>query len=404
MKKTAFLSVLMVMLVLQMNGQKKNENPGFSSKAPVGYSFSPVVNLNATSVKNQSSTGTCWCFATTSFIESELLRMGKGEYDLSEMWIVRNNYLDKLKDNFVQQGKGNLGEGSLAHDWMIEFRQNGIVPNEVYTGLNYSMPNHNHGELNAFINAIASVPVSRRRESDQYYSIANAVLDTYLGKLPETFTYKGVGYTPKSFAKSLGINPDDYIEITSFTHFPFYTQGLVPVPDNWRKVNFYNVPLDELTEIMDYALENGYTVNWDGDVSEKGFSHSKGVAIIPETESTENYTASDKSKYGKMSKEQRIEEAYKFDQPFPEMNITQEYRQKAYESKETTDDHLMHVTGIVKDQNGKKYYITKNSWGASSNANNGFLNMSENYVRAKTIFIMVHKNAIPAEIKTKLGI
>ena len=363
-----------------------------------------MVELKATPVKNQAGTGTCWCFATTSFFESELLRLGKGEYDLSEMYIVRYNYVDRLKDNFIQQGKGNLGQGSVGHDWMIEFMKNGIIPDEVYTGLNYSMANHNHSELNAFVNAIATIPLKRNRESDQYLTIADAVLDTYLGKVPQTFTYKGVGYTPKSFTASLGINPEDYIEITSFTFFPFYTQGLVSIPDNWRKMNYYNVPLDELITIMDYSLNNGYTVAWDGDVSEKGFSHSKGVAIIPEVENTDQYSAADKARLGKMSMEERTTEAYKFCNPFPEVKVTQESREAGYENKSTTDDHLMHLTGIAKDQNGTKYFVTKNSWGTARNPFGGYLNMSENYVRAKTIAIMVHKNAIPAEIKTKLGL
>ena len=192
---------------------------------------------------------------------------------------------------------------------------------------------HNHSELNAFINAIAAVPVQRRKESDQYFSIVNAVLDIYLGKLPESFTYKGVGYTPKSFAASLQINPDDYVEISSFTLFPFYTKGVVPFPDNWRNANYYNVPLDELIEIMDYSLKNGYTVNWDGDVSEKGFSHSKGVAIIPEIEKTDLYPSADKVRFGKMTREERAAEAYKFSKPFPEVKVTQESREAGYDNK-----------------------------------------------------------------------
>ena len=232
----------------------------------------------------------------------------------------------------------------------------------------------------------------------------NAVLDIYLGKLPENFTYKGVGYTPKSFAASLQINPDDYIEISSFTLFPFYTKGVVPFPDNWRNANYYNVPLDELIEIIDYSLKNGYTVNWDGDVSERGFSHSKGVAIIPELENTDQFSIADKSKYGKMTNEERSAEAYKFNKPYPEVKVNQESREAGYDNKTTTDDHSMHITGIVKDQNGTKYYITKNSYGTDRNPFGGYLNMSENYVRAKTVYIMVNKNAIPAEIKTKLGL
>jgi aminopeptidase C len=402
MKKQILLTLLMALFILPSFSQKKNK--ATDSKSEEGYKFTPVVELKTTPVKNQASTGTCWCFATTSFIESELLRMGKGEYDLSEMYIVRYNYADRLKDNFIQQGKGNLGQGSVGHDFIVEFVKNGIVPDEVYTGLNYSMPNHNHSELNTFINTISTVPLKRNKESDQYLSIVDAVLDTYLGKVPQTFTYKGVGYTPKSFTASLGIKTDDYVEITSFTLFPFYTQGVVPIPDNWRKMNYYNVPLDELIAIMNYSLNNGYTVAWDGDVSEKGFSHSKGVAIIPEVENTDQYSSTDKAWLGKMTKEERTSEAYKFSRPFPEAKVTQESREAGFDNKTTTDDHLMHLTGIVKDQNGITYYVTKNSWGTDRNPFGGYLNMSENYVRAKTIAIMVHKNAIPSEIKTKLGL
>jgi hypothetical protein len=396
------LSLILSVIFTPSFAQKKT--PSSASKTEYGYKFTPVVELKATPVKNQASTGTCWCFATTSFIESELLRMGKGEYDLSEMYIVRENYVDRLEDNFIKLGKGNIVGGGQGHDWMIEFVKNGTVPDEVYTGLNYGMPNHNHSELNAFINAIAGVPVQRKKESDQYFTIVNSVLDTYLGIVPVTFTYKGVGYTPESFAASLRINPDDYVEITSFTLFPFYTKGVVPFPDNWRDYSDYNVPLDDLMEIMNYSLNNGYTVNWDGDVSERGFSHSKGVAIIPEIEKTDGYSAADIKRLGKMTAEERTAEAYKFNQPFPEVKVKQESREEGYNNQTTTDDHSMHITGIVKDQNGTKYYITKNSWGTEKNSSGGYLNMSENYVRAKTVYIMVNKSGIPSEIRTKLGL
>lgn len=403
MKKVLLLFFAQVLILSVIIGQNRNIQ---QDKPQDGYKFTPVYDLKATPVKNQSATGTCWCFATTSFIESELLRMGKGEYDLSEMYIVRMNYINRLKDNYLRRGKGNLGPGSLAHDWMRVFSENGIVPDEVYTGLNYGSPTHNHSELQAFINAVAAVPVERRKESPQYFSIVNAILDTYLGKVPESFTYKGVTYTPKSFAASLGINPDDYVEITSFTHFPFYTQGIVEVPDNWAMARFYNVPLNELIEIMDYSFKNGYTVNWDGDVSESGFSHQNGYAVIPVSQPAER---------GAMTDRQRLERApaqagpgtqgtAMASSPAPELNVTQEIRQAGYESFSTTDDHLMHLTGVVKDQNGTKYYKTKNSWGTDRNAFGGYLNMSENFVKAKTIFIMVHKNAIPPAIRTKLGI
>jgi aminopeptidase C len=367
MKFLILLPVIISTLVLPLNAQEEG-NPQQSENKKEELVFEPVIRLEATSVKDQDNTGTCWCFATTSFIESELLRMGKGEYDLSEMFIVRNNYINRLRDNYLRQGKGNIGQGGLSHDWMRVFTEYGIVPDEFYDGLNYGSPDHNHGELQNFIRAVAEVPVKMKKESPQYNMIINAVLDACLGEIPETFTYKGETYTPESFARSLGINTSDYVEITSFSHFPFYTEGLLEIPDNWAMERYYNVPVDELIEIIDFSLENGYTVNWDGDISEKGFTHSRGVALYPDT------------------------------------TVTQEMRQEGYENFTTTDDHLMHVTGITEDQNNVRYYITKNSWGEESNSTGGYLNMSENYVRAKTLFIMVNKNGIPAEIREKLGI
>ena len=365
MKNRLLVVTLLFSLFVSAYPQKNN---GTNTGTEVGSAFTPVIELKATSVKNQSATGTCWCFATTSFIESELLRMGKGEYNLSEMFVVRQNYLNKLADNYLRQGKGNLGEGSLSHHWMTVFAEQGIVPEEVYTGLNYGSPTHNHSELNSFINAVAAVPVEEKVESAQYRKIVNSILDIYLGLVPESFTYNNKVYTPRSFADELGINPSDYVEITSFTHFPFYTKGQLEIPDNWDHATFYNVPIDELIEIMYYSLSNGYTVNWDGDVSETGFKHSQGIAT------------------------------------YPDSVVTQQTRQTGYENFTTTDDHLMHITGISKDQNGGEYFITKNSWGTSGLNTSGYLNMSENFVRAKTIFIMVNKNAIPRQIKNKLGL
>ncbi len=398
------LKTLFVIAALSITFGASAQRRAAETKPDEGYRFTPVVELKTTPVKNQASTGTCWCFATTSFIESELLRMGKGEYDLSEMFIVRNNYLDRLKDNYLRQGKGNLGPGSLSHDFMRIYRTRGIVPDEVYAGLNYGSPTHNHGELQAFINAVAAVPVQRKRESDQYNMIVAAILDTYLGKMPEYFTYKGVTYTPESFAAGLGINPDDYVHVTSFTHWPFYTQGVLEVPDNWAHEKFHNVTIDELIEIMDFSLSSGYTVNWDGDVSERGFSHANGVAINPVVTTGPDLSTTDRARFEKMPGQQAPGDPYSFTGPVPEINVTQEIRQAGYEGFTTTDDHLMHVTGIVKDQNGTKYYITKNSWGTERNKSGGYLNMSESYVRAKTIFIMIHKNGIPPEIRTKLGV
>lgn len=369
-----------------------------------GYQFTEVVTVPATPVKNQAATGTCWCFATTSFMESELLRMGKGTYDLSEMFIVRQKYMNQLQDNYLRRGNGNIGQGSLSHTFMNAYRQVGIVPEEVYTGINYDSERHNHSEMVRYMHAIADVAVKTKQRSPEYDKLIANLFDTYLGKLPEKFIYKGKEYTPKSFAESLGLNMDDYIELTSFTHHPYYVKFDVEVPDNWEHSLMYNLPLDEMMETVDYALTNGYTVCWDGDVSEKGFSFTNGVAINPEVKKVEDLSNTDRARFEKLGEKERLEEVFKFERPYPEIKVTPEVRQAGFESFVTTDDHLMHVTGITKDQNGTKYYITKNSWGTDRNKFGGYLNMSESFVRAKTIYVMVHKDAIPKAIKIKLGI
>ncbi len=400
MKSRLIIVILLCVSILNVSAQKKKSK----KVQDEGYQFTTEIALPATSVKNQARTGTCWCFATTSFMESELLRLGKGEFDLSEMFIVRQNYLDRLNDNYLRRGKGNVSQGSLAHDWLRVFANQGIVPEEVYNGINYGGTSHNHSEMLAFLSAVSEVPVKLRNQSEQYHTVVNSILDTYLGEVPENFTYKGKSYSPLSFSEELGINADDYVEITSFSHFPFYTQGTLEVPDNWTHDKFYNLPIDELIEVQDYALENGYTVNWDGDVSEKGFSHGNGVAINPDIMKTEDFSGTDRARFEDMTPANRLAEVFKYQKPFPEINVTQDIRQAGYEAFKTTDDHLMHLTGIVKDQDGTKYYTTKNSWGTGRNAYNGYLHMSESYVKAKVIFIMVHKDAIPAAIKAKLGL
>lgn len=368
------------------------------------YQFTTVVNQPATSVKNQSISGTCWCFATTSFIEAELLREGKGTYDLSEMFIVRQKYLNQLKDNFLRQGKGNIGQGSISPSWITAFNQIGIVPEEIYTGINYNDTIHNHTELVAYMTAIAKESVNLKTCSEQYEQLINSLFDIYMGKIPEKFNYKGKEYTPKSFAQSLSINTNDYIMLTSFTHKPYYQPFEIEIPDNWEHAKMYNLPLDEMMSVMNEALKQGYTICWDGDVSERGFSYINGVAINPEVNDTKNYKDSDQARWNPITPSQRLSEVYQFKRPYPEIDVTPEIRQQGYESYTTTDDHLMHITGIATDQNGTVYYITKNSWGANSNQFGGYLNMSESYVRAKTIYIMLHKDALPKELKQKLNI
>lgn len=369
-----------------------------------GYQFTTLVSQKATPVKNQASSGTCWCFATASFMESELIRMGKGTYDLSEMFIVRQKYMNQLEDNYLWKGEGNIGQGSLSHTFMNAYKEVGIVPEEVYSGINYDSKGHNHNELAEYISAIANTAIKLSKRSPEYYKLLNSLFDIYLGEIPQKFSYKGKEYTPKTFAASLGLNMNDYIELTSFSHKPYYQVFAPEVPDNWEHQLMYNLPLDEMMGVIDHALNSGYTVCWDGDVSEKGFSFKNGVAINPETEKIDESTTTDRARFEKMSKEARLQEAYKFEQPCPEVNVSQDVRQQGYEGFQTTDDHLMHLTGIVKDQNGTKYYMTKNSWGTERNKFNGYLNMSQSYVRAKTIYVMVHKDALTKELKDKLGI
>ena len=369
-----------------------------------GYIFTDVVRNAATPVKNQASSGTCWSYATAAFIESELLRTGKGEFDLSEMFVVRINYLKRMDVNYLRRGNGNLGQGSLAHMFTNIVKEYGVVPQEVYNGINYNSLLNNHKELNKFVNVISGAAVELKHRSPEYYKLVNSLMDIYLGPLPEKFDFKGKQYTPVSFANSLGLNMDDYVEITSFTHIPFYKKSVIEVPDNWDNEKFYNVPLDELMAIIDNALTKGYTVCWDGDVSEKGFSHANGVAINPEIQDLSGYLGEDRARFEKLAPEDKYAEIYKFKSVYPEVKVTQEIRQKGYENFTTTDDHLMLLTGVVKDQNGNKYYITKNSWGTERNKFGGYLNMSESFVKAKTISVMVHKNSIPDVIRKKLGI
>jgi len=348
-----------------------------------GYQFSDICRNKTTSVKDQARTGTCWCFATTAFMESELLRIGKGEFDLSEMYVVYQNYLDRLQDNYLRRGKGNIGEGSIAHMLLNVYKTHGVVPEEVYDGINYDSKKHNHSELSAYIGAVAGVSVELKQRSPEYDKIMKNILDTYLGERPEKFTYKGVEYTPMSFFKSLGINLSDYVELTSYNHIPFYKASVLEIPDNWDYGRLYNLPIDEFMEVIDNALKSGYCVAWDGDISEKGFSQKNGVAINPILE--------------------KIKGNIDFSTIYPEYNVDQQKRQDGLESFVTTDDHLMLLTGIVKDQNGTPYYITKNSWDVN-NSIGGFLNMSESYVRANSVSMLVNKNSIPKEIRQKLGI
>ena len=350
------------------------------------YRFTPVNDIPVTTVKDQARTGTCWCFATISFLEAELIRQGKGHYDLSEMFVVRNNYKDRLFDNYLRRGHGNINPGSIAHMATKAIEKYGIVPESVCHGINYDSEGHNHTELSSYLKAIAEASVELKNLSPEYDELIESLFDIYLGKVPETFTYEGKEYTPKSFAKMLGFDDmKDYIELTSFSHHPFYQQVPLEIPDNWDHEKLWNVPLDDLMAIMDNALINGYTVAWDGDLTAGEFQHNRGIAICPEPKD--------------------FADAVKLEKVYPDRMVTQEIRQKDFETFRTVDDHLMHLTGLFRDQNGNLFYKTKNSWGEGRNEEmKGYLYMSRAYVQMRVVSIMVHKDAIPKDIRKKLGL
>ncbi|MCF8370396.1 MAG: C1 family peptidase [Bacteroidales bacterium] len=376
-------------MVLPGWGQKdKKKEDKEKNKA---YQIENQIELPATSVKNQQRAGTCWSYATTSFIESELMRMDKGEYDLSEIYFARYAYLTKAELYVRKQGKGNFSQGGQAHDVMNVIRQHGFVPESVYPGNTYGKE-HNHTEIENIMQGMLDGVLKSKRSglTSKWLPSIDAVLSIYFGPAPEQFEMDGKSMSPKSFTdRHLNFNPDDYIEITSYSHHPFYTKFNLEVPDNWSSDLYYNIPLDELIDIMDYAIKQGFTVCWDGDVSEREFNHKKGLAIVPEKEWAD--------------KDDDEKEAL-FDKYEPERTISQEYRQEKFDNLVSTDDHLMHIVGISMDKNKNKYYLTKNSWAADSNDFGGKLNMSESYCRLHTVAIMVHKKAIPKEIAGKMGL
>ncbi len=375
-----------------------------TAKKPEGYKFKVDKQLATTSCKNQASSGTCWSFSTIAFFESELIRMGKGEYDLSDMFCVRHAYADKAEKFVRMHGAIGFGGGGAAHDVIDVITKYGMVPEEVYQGLNYGEKLHKHGELDAVLKAYIKVIADDNNKSISTAWLAgfNGILDAYLGKLPETFTYKGKTFTPKSFGEELGLKAENYVEFSSYTHHPFYTKFIIEVPDNWAWGEVHNVPLDEMMKVIDNSIENGYTVAWGADVSEKGFSWRNGVAVVPD-EDKADLTGSEREKWEKLSERERQAQLYTFDKPVKEKVITQQMRQFAFDTYTTTDDHGMQICGIAHDQYGNKYYIIKNSWGFE-NKYQGFFYASEAFVRFKTMDIMVHKDAVPKDIKKKSGL
>ena len=368
-----------------INALKANQNDNSKS----GFTFTEVINLGNTSIKNQGSSGTCWSYSGNSFLESEMIRMGKKPVEISQIFTARNTYLDKARTYVRLHGGLSLGEGGQFHDVLNSFRKYGTMPQSAYTGLHYGTTRNNFGEMTSMLDAMLASVVKGKTLTPNWEKAYTAAMDSYLGEVPEKFDYNGKSYTPRTFADQvIGINPDDYVGIASVTDHPYYSQFVLLIPDNWSFDRFYNVKMNDLTDIIDNALQKGYTVAWATDVSEKGFSWKNGVAYVPE-KSFEEMTDQEKSSM--------------FVGPKPELKVTPEERQKAFDNWQTTDDHGMHIVGLVKDQNGKEYYIVKNSWG-TTNDYNGYLYASKEFVRYKTTSLMLHKDGLTKDLKSKINI
>lgn len=344
-----------------------------------GYTFSNEKTVTCTPVKSQDRTGTCWSFATASFLESEAIRQGKPAMDFSEMYVVRKVYQDKAQNYVLRQGKANFSQGSLSHDLINIANSYGMVPESIYSGLLEGEQKHNHREMEAVLKGMLDGVLKQKRPSKNWKKAFESVLDIYLGEAPEKFDYNGKNYTPQSFAKEMGINPSEYVSFTSYTHHPFYEDFVLEIPDNYSNGSFFNVPMTDLQQIVENAIKNGYTVAWDGDVSEKGFSAKQGIAVLPVDEKREDL----------------------FDKPGAELKVDQKMRQETFENYSTTDDHLMHLTGTATDQKGTKYFLIKNSWGKISE-HEGYIYMSEPYFQLKTVSVMIHKDAVPKSIWEKI--
>ena len=372
-----------------------------------GFVFTTVKANPVTSVKNQNRAGTCWCYSTMAFLESELLRMGKGEYDFSEMFIVHNTYLDRADKAVRTHGDVSFSQGGSFYDVLYGMEKFGMVPEaEMRPGVMYGDTLSNHNELTAVSNAVVDAIAKGRLRSLQkdsnnqmlWKKAIESIHVIYLGERPEKFTYNGKEYTPKSFFQSLGLKADDYVSLTSYTHEPFYSSFVLEIQDNWRWAKSYNLPLDELMQVFDNAIMNGYTIAWGSDVSENGFNRN-GVAVLPDEDKAQELSGSDMAHWLKL----KPEEKKLTSKPQPQKWVTQEERQVAYDNYETTDDHGMQIYGIAKDQEGTEYYMVKNSWGTNSKYQ-GHWYASKAFVRYKTMNIVVHKNALPKDIAKKLGI
>ena len=395
--KKLFISMMCVVatatvsLYAQESGEEKES-----------YVFKTEKELKITPVKNQNRAGTCWSYSGLSFIESELIRRGKGEFDLAEMFIVSHSYRDK-GDKYVRtHAVTPYPQGGSFYDVLYVIKNYGIVPESEMTGLQYGENDHVHGELAAVTSAIVTAVAQNKngKLSTAWKKAFHGAIDAYLGELPEKFTYNGKEYTPSGFVQSLGIDADDYVSLTSYTHHPFYKKFALEIPDNWRWAESYNLPLDEFMQVFDHAINTGYTIAWGSDVSELGFSRD-GIAVAPDIDALET-SGSDQDKWvglNKKEKEDKVKEMIK--SPCKEIVVSQELRQQAYDNYQTTDDHGMHIYGIARDQNNTKYYMVKNSWG-TENTYRGIWYASEAFVSYKTMNIVVHKEALPKAIQSKL--
>ena len=368
-------------------------------KAPE-YEFTVVKENPITSIKNQYRSGTCWCYSALSFIESEILRTKGQEVDLSEMFVVGKSYHDRAVKYVRVDGHLNFAAGSSFGDVLHVINDYGIIPQEVYSGFNYGTEMPEQNELDAVLKGYVSAAVKNpnKKLTTAWVNGLDGILDAYFGEVPEKFNVNGVEYTPESYRDHLGINYNDYVNITSFTHHPFYEPFIIEVCDNWRWDSAYNLPMDEMMEVMYNAIDNGYTIAWGSDVSEKGFTRN-GLAVMP-VEETKATAGSDQERW--VGKSEQPKEEVKASIP-EEMTITQEMRQEGYDRKTTTDDHGMHIYGVAKDQNGTKYFMVKNSWGETGKYK-GIWYASDAFVRYKTLNIVVHKDALPKHIAKKLGI
>lgn len=368
-----------------------------------GFKFTDVKVIPHSPVRDQNKSGTCWCFAGTSFFENEILRKTGRQVDLSQMFTVRHCYDDKARKYQRMGGKINFAQGGSALDVPYVWKRYGAVPASVYAGLEYGEQKHDHYEmadlLTSYMDAI--VKPGRKKLSPAWQAGLDGILDSYLGVLPTSFTYEGKTYTPRSFADAMGLDMDDYVPVTSFTHHPFYEAFPVEVADNWLWASYYNVPMEEMKAIVDNSLEQGYTVVWAADVSEPGFQWTKGYALMPKGKDSKDMAGTELSRWVKLSDKEREAERYEITGPCEEITVTQESRQVGFDNLETTDDHGMVIVGIATDQEGNRYYKVQNSWDTNQ-LYDGYFYVSEPYFLAKTIDILVNKAAIPAGVRKKL--